>query len=56
MLSVLLMLKSFVYQDFSTAISNYYSCSHNSYNGKKDGNQWGKINALKWIKPEESGK
>ena len=23
---------------------------------KKDGNQWGKINALKWIKPEESDK
>jgi hypothetical protein len=23
---------------------------------KKDGNQWGKSNALKWIKPEESGK
>jgi hypothetical protein len=23
---------------------------------KKDGNQCGKINALKWIKPEESGK
>jgi hypothetical protein len=32
-LSVLLILKAFVYQDFSTAISNYYSCSHNSYNG-----------------------
>jgi hypothetical protein len=28
-LSVLLILKAFVYQDFSTAISNYYSCSHN---------------------------
>jgi hypothetical protein len=23
---------------------------------KNDGNQWGKIIALKWIKPEESGK
>ena len=32
-LSVLLILKAFVYQDFSTAISNYYSCSHNIKKG-----------------------